>query len=108
MDHFKVRHATKRGSRLLSKTEFDITLQTGAKKDPVEDRILLREIEELVDRITDTDRDKLVFLLYYRQGFTAKAISELPGIDLSEKGVESCILRLTRLLRQHIVGSAKG
>ncbi len=108
MDHFKVRHATKRGSQLLSKTEFDITLQTVAKKDPVEDRILLREIEELVDRITETDRDKLVFLLYYRQGFTAKAISELPGIDLSEKGVESCILRLTRLLRQHIVGSAKG
>jgi hypothetical protein len=26
---------------------------------------------------------------------------------LSEKGVESCLLRLTRQLRQHIVGSAK-
>jgi RNA polymerase sigma-70 factor (ECF subfamily) len=61
----------------------------------------------LVERITETERDKLVFLLYYRQGFTAKAIAELPGIQLSEKGVESCLLRLTRHLRQHIVGSAK-
>lgn len=108
MDHFKVRNATKRGSQLMSKAEFDTALQSVPKADRVEERILLREIEELVDRITETDRDKLVFLLYYRQGFTAKAISELPGIDLSEKGVESCILRLTRLLRQHIVGSAKG
>jgi RNA polymerase sigma-70 factor (ECF subfamily) len=107
MDYFKVRHATKRGSQLLSKSEFDTALQTVAQEDSVEDRILLREIEDLVERITETERDKLVFLLYYRQGFTAKAIAELPGIQLSEKGVESCLLRLTRHLRQHIVGSAK-
>ena len=107
MDYFKVRHATKRGSQLLSKAEFDTALQTVAKEDSVEDRVLLREIEELVSRITETERDKLVFLLYYRQGFTAKAIAELPSIQLSEKGVESCLLRLTRQLRQHIVGSAK-
>jgi RNA polymerase sigma-70 factor (ECF subfamily) len=107
MDYFKVRHATKRGSQLLTKTDFDTALQTVSKENSVEDQILLQEIEELVNRITDTDRDKLVFLLYYRQGFTAKAIAELPGIELSEKGVESCLLRLTRQLRQHIVGSAK-
>jgi RNA polymerase sigma-70 factor (ECF subfamily) len=107
MDYFKVRHATKRGSQLLSKGDFDTTLQTVSKENPMEDQILLREIEDLVNRITETDRDKLVFLLYYRQGFTAKAIAEMPGIDLGEKGVESCILRLTRQLRQHIVGSAK-
>jgi RNA polymerase sigma-70 factor (ECF subfamily) len=82
-------------------------LQTVSKENSIEDQILLQEIEDLVNRITDTDRDKLVFLLYYRQGFTARAIADLPGIQLSEKGVESCILRLTRQLRQHIVGSAK-
>jgi len=107
MDYFKVRHATKRGSQVLSKSDFDIALQTASTENSMEDQILLREIEELVHQITETDRDKLVFLLYYRQGFTAKAISDLPGIDLSEKGVESCLLRLTRQLRQHIVGSAK-
>jgi RNA polymerase sigma-70 factor (ECF subfamily) len=107
MDYFKVRHATKRGSQLLSKAEFDTALQTVSKENSIEDQILLQEIEDLVNRITDTDRDKLVFLLYYRQGFTARAIADLPGIQLSEKGVESCILRLTRQLRQHIVGSAK-
>jgi len=107
MDYFKVRHATKRGSQLLSKADFDTALQTASKENSMEDQVLLREIEDLVNRITETDRDKLVFLLYYRQGFTAKAIAELPGVELGEKGVESCILRLTRQLRQHIVGSAK-
>jgi RNA polymerase sigma-70 factor (ECF subfamily) len=107
MDYFKVRHATKRGSQLLSKADFDTALQTASKENSMEDQVLLHEIEDLVNRITETDRDKLVFLLYYRQGFTAKAIAELPGIELGEKGVESCILRLTRQLRQHIVGSAK-
>jgi len=107
MDYFKVRHATKRGSQLLSKADFDTALQTASKENSMEDQVLLQEIEDLVNRITETDRDKLVFLLYYRQGFTAKAIAELPGIELGEKGVESCILRLTRQLRQHIVGSAK-
>jgi RNA polymerase sigma-70 factor (ECF subfamily) len=107
MDHFKVQHATKRGAQLLSKAEFDTALQTVPQESSVEDQVLLHEIEDMVAQITDTDRDKLVFLLYYRQGFTAKAIAEMPGIELSEKGVESCLLRLTRQLRNHIVGSAK-
>ena len=107
MDYFKVRHATKRGSQLLTKTDFDTALKMVSRESSVEDQILLHEIEDLVNRITETDRDKLVFLLYYRQGFTAKAIADLPGVQLSEKGVESCLLRLTRQLKQHIVGSAK-
>ena len=39
MDYFKVRHATKRGSQLLSKSEFDTALQTVAQEDSVEDRL---------------------------------------------------------------------
>jgi RNA polymerase sigma-70 factor, ECF subfamily len=107
MDYFKVQRATKRGAQVLSKAEFETTLQTVSRDNRVEDQILLHEIEDLVNQITESERDKLVFLLYYRQGFTAKAIADLPGIQLGEKGVESCLLRLTRQLRQHIVGSAK-
>ena len=32
----------------------------------------------------------------------AKAIAELPGIDLSVKGVESTLLRMTRLVRSRV------
>jgi RNA polymerase sigma-70 factor (ECF subfamily) len=70
----------------------------------VEDKILLREIEDLIGQIAEKERDKVVFLLYYRQGLTAKKIAGIPGIELSEKGVESCLHRLTERVRKHVVG----
>jgi RNA polymerase sigma-70 factor (ECF subfamily) len=47
-------------------------------------------------------RDRTLFWLYYRQGLTAEAISRIPAIGLSAKGVESALTRLTRLLRTTI------
>lgn len=44
-------------------------------------------------------RDETIFWMYYEQGYTAKEISFLPSIGLSVKGVESTLLRLTRLIR---------
>jgi RNA polymerase sigma-70 factor (ECF subfamily) len=48
-------------------------------------------------------RDRNLFWLYYRQGLTAEAISKIPSIGLSAKGVESALIRMTRLLRETIV-----
>ena len=53
-------------------------------------------------------RDYGIFWLYYRHGFTAKAISKLPGIGLTVKGVESTLLRLTRFVRSRIGRGACG
>jgi RNA polymerase sigma-70 factor (ECF subfamily) len=50
-------------------------------------------------------RDSAIFWLYYQQGWTAKDISELPYIDLQVKGVESALLRLTRIVRACLGGS---
>jgi hypothetical protein len=47
-------------------------------------------------------RDATIFCLYYRHGLTAKAISRLPTIGLSVKGVESTLLRLTRMVRRKL------
>ncbi len=47
-------------------------------------------------------RDYTIFWLYFGQGLTAKAISQLPGIGLSVKGVESTLLRLTRHVRARL------
>jgi RNA polymerase sigma-70 factor (ECF subfamily) len=69
--------------------------------------VLLREIDEAIDRIAASKRDKTVFLLYYRQGFTALAIAQVPGIELTAKGVESCLHRLTAQLREHMAGTRK-
>jgi RNA polymerase sigma-70 factor (ECF subfamily) len=71
----------------------------------IQREILLDQVEACVQRCTQGEsgeRDQLVFLLYYRQGFTAKEISALPQVGLSVKGVESVILRLTKLVRTEL------
>ena len=46
------------------------------------------------------DRDRRIFWLYHRQGFTPKAIADLPGIALATGGVETIVYRLTRAVRE--------
>ena len=51
-------------------------------------------------------RDCRIFWLYYWCGLTAEEISRLPEIELSIKGVESALFRLTKLLRRKLGGTA--
>jgi len=48
---------------------------------------------------TTRERDESIFWLYYEQGYTAKEIADIPAIGLTIKGVESTLLRLTRVIR---------
>jgi len=45
------------------------------------------------------ERDCAIFWLYYEQGYSAREISELPSVNLSESGVEGVLLRLTRYVK---------
>ncbi len=65
----------------------------------IERGILLRQIDEILTQQGTTARDRSIFWLYYRQGLTASSISLIPGLQLSTKGVESIVHRLTRILR---------
>lgn len=65
--------------------------------------IRMAEIQRCLESLASDPnyaRDCAIFWLYFRQGYTAKEISELPGIGLSVKGVESVLLRLIRVLRE--------
>lgn len=44
-------------------------------------------------------RDYKIFWFYFRDGLTAQAISQLPDMGLTVKGVESTLLRLIKWLR---------
>lgn len=71
----------------------------------MEHMILISEIDGILNKLTtgpEARRDQTIFWLYYRQGFTASSIALIPGLELTVKGVESTILRLTRLVRQEI------
>jgi len=104
-DHFRGSTSQKRGS---GREEEDIEeVRTAApvarnSLQPAELAILMGQIERCLAKLASEPnftRDYTIFWLYYRQGLTAKAISNLPGITLSVKGVESTLLRLTRYVK---------
>jgi RNA polymerase sigma-70 factor (ECF subfamily) len=105
-DHFKAAHSGKRGSgKVEVAVDPQITSAAVATAKSSERNILLQQVDGLLSRLAvgqHPERDRRVFWLYYRVGLTANAIASLPAIGLSTKGVESTILRLTRLLRQEL------
>jgi len=69
---------------------------------PAEMSILIAQIERCLAKLASEpnfERDRAIFWLYYGQGLTAKAISQLPGMTLGTKGVESTLLRLTHYVK---------
>ena len=113
-DHYKGTHSAKRGAGVA---EVPVDPNLASAVDPHdaeaaakggERQILLREMDDLLRKVAqgpNFKRDRRVFWLYYRAGLTASSIAALPTIELSTKGVESTISRLTRLLREEV---AKG
>src|SRR5947207_7570037 len=70
--------------------------------DDIERNVVIKEIEEALCEVTgpEAKRDRTIFWLYFRQGFSAEAIAALPWADLSTKGVESAIHRLKEAVRR--------
>jgi len=109
-DYFKASHSQKRGSGNPGQTLDDVQPSTpqdrpGAQG-AMEREILMNQIGRCLDVCSagpDQERDQMIFWLYYEQGVTAKAIAALPSINLTSKGVESAISRLTRLVREQVV-----
>ncbi len=99
-DAQRLRAAEKRGSA-ADPLELDEARHVPAVEESaeaVERRMFLASVEECLSAQEDRDRD--VFWLYYRQGFTTKAISELAAVGLTSKGVQSLIHRLTSAVRK--------
>jgi RNA polymerase sigma-70 factor (ECF subfamily) len=54
------------------------------------------------------ERDRALFWLYYRQGYTAEEIAGLPAVGLTAKGVESALRRVTVWLRAEVARGKPG
>ena len=67
-------------------------------------------IEACLEKLPEESkkRDQAIFWLYYEQGFTAREISELPGMGLTVKGVESTLLRLARFIKESGINPGEG
>jgi RNA polymerase sigma-70 factor (ECF subfamily) len=67
--------------------------------------VLVEQIDRQLGTIVparELQRARTVFWLYYRFGFTASAIAAIPAVDLTTKGVESLLFRLTSLVRKTV------
>ncbi|HLK70251.1 MAG TPA: sigma-70 family RNA polymerase sigma factor [Bryobacteraceae bacterium] len=65
-------------------------------------QLFLENVETILAGLTQgptAERDQSVFWLYYRQGWTAREIADIPVFELSAKGVESLLHRLVRQVR---------
>jgi RNA polymerase sigma-70 factor (ECF subfamily) len=97
-DAWKAKHAGRRDSgRTIPFDGMESRLsQAGVRY--IETRLTLQKIDQLLaDR-----RERIVFGLYFRQGYSAAEIAQIPVIGLSVKGVESLILRVTTRLREDL------
>jgi RNA polymerase sigma-70 factor (ECF subfamily) len=77
----------------------------------IEREVLLGQVDSILQRSvlgSSSKRDRSIFWLYYQQGMTSKAIASLPGVELSAKGVEALLHRLTRLVRTEIGSQVSG
>jgi DNA-directed RNA polymerase specialized sigma24 family protein len=104
LDDCRREGAIKRGGRVRF-----LALDTvGPVPDPVDSvatecNLLFGEIQAILSEIAPFPRDRLIFLLHYRNGLSAKDIAELPAITLGKKGIESLINRILQELRRRIL-----
>jgi RNA polymerase sigma-70 factor, ECF subfamily len=108
-DFFKSRLAEKRAPEVTaSSVEESLTPNPNCSHNALnhaERAVLVDQIDRQLRAVVpapELQRARTVFWLYYRSGFTARAIAALPALDLTTKGVESLLFRLTGLVRKTV------
>ena len=102
-DYFSSIRAQKRGAGIDAG---ELSWEPAAGGQTAEEIMLLTEVESCLDREVEHARDRAIYRLCRRQGFSPREIAEIPEINLSVKGVESCIRRIDGLLRAKLSGRA--
>jgi RNA polymerase sigma-70 factor (ECF subfamily) len=107
-DYFRRQHSEKRGGKVVTlaidedpTSPLPIPGQTSGE---MQWSVLLSELDQKLRSAPgpSCERDRSLFWLYYLQGLTAEEIADLPGSDLSAKGVESALRRVTSWLRKEL------
>jgi RNA polymerase sigma-70 factor, ECF subfamily len=99
LDHFRARTAQKRAAEVQAD---DSHLEPSVQSSPIEHEAILEEIDRRL-AATESDRDRTIFWLYYRQGYSTREIAAMPNFGLTQKGIESSIHRMTGLLRNFVL-----
>jgi RNA polymerase sigma-70 factor (ECF subfamily) len=112
LDHFRNSYSLKRGrGRTEESLDHVLASDWGASSNDADRNVLLEQINDCLEsRASDPTflRDYTIFWLYYRDGWTAKDIADLPSVGLTVKGVESTLLRVTRRVRAQLMRETCG
>jgi RNA polymerase sigma-70 factor, ECF subfamily len=110
-DHLRADRRDKK--RVTAK--LDIESEEGLSKSPlspgaaatIERRVLLEEVDlALTTSMAPTARrDRRIFWAHYREGMSAREIAALPSIELTVKGVEASLFRITKFVRTKLADS---
>jgi RNA polymerase sigma-70 factor, ECF subfamily len=113
-DHFKAAQAAKRRRGPNEADAEPIEIRPGRGVIDSFERASQRMQLEKIDKMLmlaasprDIDRNRTIFWLRHRQGLTATEIASIPSIGLSTEGVESVLMRLTLMIRSHIINSSR-
>ena len=107
-DYFRRHNSAKRGGKVLTMSLEDDSgpsTATGARQTArTEQAVLLAQLDRKLAEAPGelAGRDREIFWLYYRQGFTAEEIAAVPATGLTAKGVESALRRIAGWLRSQV------
>jgi len=112
-DHFKAALAAKRGAgqteATLEPAQNDLKTAIPDGFNALSQRLQLEQIDKVLQHVTagkDQERNRVIFWLRHRQGLTAGEIASIPWIELTTEGVESVLMRLTVVIRSHLINSS--
>ena len=111
-DHFKSAWAAKRGAgqieAIVESVQIDRRTSSTHAFDIATQRLQLDQIDKILRKVTagkDQGRKYTIFWLRHHQGLTASEIASIPSIGLTTEGVESGLMRLSTMIRSHVLGS---
>ncbi len=112
-DRFKSALAAKRGAgqteAIMEPVQMDPKTAGADSFDVVSHRLQLEQVDKILTQVTagkDQERKRTIFWLRHRQGLTASEIAAIPSIGLTTEGVESVLMRLTAMIRGHVISSS--
>ena len=112
-DYFRKRRSEKRGGKVVTvaiEDDPNTTVVSCPDAGPNMQRtVLFNEIDRLLRSASGSvpERDRTIFWLYYLQGLTADEIAALPGTELTAKGVESALRRISTWLKKQMEPRAR-
>jgi RNA polymerase sigma-70 factor (ECF subfamily) len=113
-DYFRRIYSAKRGGKVVTLPLMDDDTQSPMQGPrpaaQMQQSTLFAQLDQKLLSAPETipERDRALFWLYYRQGYTAEEIARLSAAGLTAKGVESALRRVTNWLKAEIAPSKPG